>query len=85
MRLNVILFIIRLPYRTHNYIVCGIDNISIKLHVDWRRVTKFMYSMTHSDNDTVRLMTAFFLSTEASSLAENLRYFMYTYKIPMFI
>ena len=43
----------RLPYRTHNYIVCGItDDISIKLH---RRVTKFMYSMIHSDND--RLMT----------------------------
>ena len=54
----------RLPYRTHNYIVCGItEDIFIKLH---RRVTKFMYSMLHSDNDTVRLMTAFFLSTEAS-------------------
>ena len=52
--------------------------------VDWRRVTKFMYSMIHSDNDTVRLMTALFLSTEASSLAENFRYIMYTYKIPMF-
>ena len=53
-----------LPYKTHNYIVCGItEDISIKLH---RRVTKFMYSMIHSDNETVRLMTAFFLSTEAS-------------------
>ena len=60
----------RPPYRTHKYIVCGItENISIKLH---RRVTKFMYSMIHSDNDTVKLMTAFFLSTEASFLAENL-------------
>ena len=46
-----------LPYRTHNYIVCGItEDISIKLH---RRVTKFMYLMIHSDNDTVKLMTAF--------------------------
>ena len=54
----------RLSYRTHNYIVCGItEDISIKLH---RKVTKFMYSMTNNDNDTVRLMTAFFLSTEAS-------------------
>ena len=35
--------------------------------------------MIHSDNDTVRLMTAFFLITEASFLAENFRY-----KIPMF-
>ena len=52
-----------LPYRTHNYIVCGItEDISIKLH---RRVTKFMYSIIHSDNDTVRLMTAFYLSTKA--------------------
>ena len=72
----------RLPYRTHNYIVCGItEDISIKLH---RRVTKFMYSMIHSDNNTVRLMTTFFLSTEASFLAENFRYIMYTYNIPMF-
>ena len=37
----------------------------------------------HSDNDTVRLMTTFFLSTEASFLAENFRYIVYTYKIPM--
>ena len=43
-----------------------------------------MYSMMHSDNDTVKLMTAFFLSTEASFLAENFKYIMYTYKIPMF-
>ena len=72
----------RLPYRTHNHIVCGItEDISIKLH---RRVTKFMYSIVHSNNDTVRLMTAFFLSTEASFLAENLRYIMYTYKTLMF-
>ena len=40
--------------------------------------------MIHSDNDTVRLMTTFFLSTEASFLAENFRYIMYTYNIPMF-
>ena len=58
----------RLPYRTHYYIMCGItEDISIKLR---RRVTKFMYSMIHSDNDMVRLITAFFLSTEASFLAE---------------
>ena len=44
-----------------------------------------MYSKihVHSDNDTVRLMTTFFLSTEASFLAENFRYIVYTYKIPM--
>ena len=29
-------------------------------------------------------MTAFFLSTQASVLAENFRYIMYKYKIPMF-
>ena len=51
----------RLPYRTYNYFVCGITE---------DRVTKFMYSMIHSDNDTVRLMTAFFLSIEASFVAE---------------
>ena len=40
--------------------------------------------MIHSDNDTVRLMTAFFLSTESSFLEENFRYIRYTYNIPMF-
>ena len=43
-----------------------------------------MYSILHSDNDTFRLMTAFFLLTEVSFLAENFSYIMYTYKIPMF-
>ena len=65
-------------------IVCGItEDISIKLH---SRLAKFLYSMIHSDNDTVKVMTAFFFSTEASFLAENFRYtcIMYTYKIPMF-
>ena len=53
----------RLPYRTHNYIVCGItEDIYIKLH---RKLTKFLYSVIHSDNDTVKVMTAYFLSTEA--------------------
>ena len=62
----------RLPYRTHNYIVCGITvDIAIKLH---RRVTKFMYSMIHSDTDTVTLMTTFFLSTKALLIAEHFRY-----------
>ena len=40
--------------------------------------------MLHSDNDTVRLMKAFFLSTEASFLASNFRNIMYNIKIPMF-
>ena len=45
---------------------------------------KFMYPMIHSDNDTVRVMTAFFFSAEASFLAENFSYTMYTYNIPIF-
>ena len=66
----------RLRYRTYNYFVCGITE---------DRVTKFMYSMIHSDNDTVRLMTAFFLSIEASFVAKIFfRYIMYTYNLPMF-
>ena len=36
-----------------------------------RRVTKFMYSMIHGDNDTVKLMTSFFLSTEAVVMVTN--------------
>ena len=40
--------------------------------------------MIRSDDDTVRLKTAFFLSTESSFIAEHFRYIMYTYKILMF-
>ena len=40
--------------------------------------------MIHSNNDTVKLMTVFFLLTEVSFLAENFRYIMYNCKIPMF-
>ena len=40
--------------------------------------------MVHYNNDTVRLMTAFFLSKEASFLVEKFSFIMYTYDIPMF-
>ena len=63
----------RLPYETH--VVCGItENISIQLH---RRVTKFMSSMIHSDNNTIKLMILFFLSTEALFIAEIYIYHVY--------
>ena len=72
----------RIGLMTHNVCVYSALNCGlIKLH---HRVTKFMYSNILSDYDTVRLMTPFFLSTEASFLPENFRYIMYTFKIPMF-
>ena len=40
--------------------------------------------MIHSDNDTVRVMAPFFLSTETSFSGENFRYIMYTYNMLMF-
>ncbi len=71
----------RLPPRAHNYIVCNITEcISIKLH---RRLTRFIYSMLNSENETVRAMTEFLLTVEASTLAENYRYLMYQYNIPV--
>lgn len=73
----------KLPYRAHNYIVCGItEPISIKLH---RRQAKFIYSMINSRNNTVRDMTTFLLTRETSTLAENYRFIMYTYSIPVFL
>ena len=74
----------RLPYRTHNYIVCGItEDTSIKLH---RGLTKFMYSMIHSDKDTVRLMTAFYSFQQKHYFRHFFfRYIIYTYKIPIFV
>ena len=38
-----------------------------------------MNSMIHSDNDTVRLMTALSFQQKHHFLAENSRYIMYTY------
>ena len=69
----------------------GHDNISNNLIKSAKEVlveplTLLVNQMFKSGHfhDTVRLMTAFFLSTEASFLAENFRYIMYTYNIPMF-
>jgi len=74
--------VFQFPYRAHNYIVCGITEcVSIKLH---RRLTKFIYSMINSNNQTVKELTSYFLSCEASTLAENYRFIMYEYDIPVF-
>ena len=68
----------KLPYRTHNYLVCGIvECITVKLD---RRLTKFEHSMINSKNSTVLELIAHFLTTESSVIAENCRYLMYKTK-----
>ena len=73
----------KLPKRTHNYIVCGIvECISIKLD---RRLAKFVYSMLNSRNLTVFKLIRLFLKSDSSTFAENVRYLMYKYEIPIFV
>ena len=79
---KVIRKLFKLPYRTHNYLVCGIvECITVKLD---RRLTKFVHSMINSKNSTVRELIANFLTTESSVFAENCRYLMYKYDISVF-
>ena len=79
---KVIRKLFKLPYRTHNYLVCGIvECITVKLD---RRLTKFVHSMINSKNSTVRELIAHFLTTESSVFAENCRYLMYKYDISVF-
>ena len=72
----------KLPTSTHNYIVCGIvECIFIKLD---GRLAKFVYSMLNSRNLTVFKRIRLFLQTNSSTSAENVRYLMYKYEIPIF-
>ena len=74
---------VKLPNRTHNYSVCGIiECISIKLD---RRLAKFVYSMLNSRNLTVFKLIRLFLQSDSSTFAENVRYLMYKYEIPIFV
>ena len=80
---KVIMKLFKLPYRTHNYLVCGIvECITVKLY---RRFTKFVHSMINSKNSTHRELIAHFLTTESSVFAENCRYLMYKYDISVFV
>ena len=73
----------KLPTSTHNYIVCGIvECIFIKLA---RRLAKFVYSMLNSRNLTVFKLIRLFLQSDSSTSAENVRYLMYKYEIPIFL
>ena len=72
-----------LPNRTHSYIVCGIvECISIKLD---RRLAKFVYSILNSRNLTVFKLKRLFSNSDLSTFAENVRYLMYKYEIPIFV
>ena len=73
----------KLPNRTHNYILCGIvECISIKLD---RRLAKFVYVMLNSRNLTVFKLIRLYLQSDSWNFAENVRYFMYKYEIPVFV
>ena len=49
-----------------------------------RRLAKFVYPMLNSRNLTVFKLIRIFLQSDSSTSAENLRYLMYKYEIPIF-
>ena len=49
-----------------------------------RRLAKFVYSMLNSRNLTVFKLIRLFLQSDSSTSAENVRYLMYKYEIPIF-
>ena len=74
--------LLRLPNRTHNYIVCEIvECISIKLD---KRLAKFAYSMLNSRNLTVFKLIRLFLKSDSPTFTENVQYLMYKYELPIF-
>ena len=73
----------RLPYRTHNYIICGVvECITVKLD---RRLCKFIHSMLNSNNMTVKELLRHFMNCDSSVIAENVRYIMHKYDISVFL
>ncbi len=71
----------KLPPRAHNYIVCSlVECISVKLD---RRIVKYMFSVINTNNQTMRDMIHCFMSCDSSVFAENCRYIMYKYEIPI--
>ena len=80
---KVIKKLFKLPYRTQNYLVCGIvEGITVKLG---RGTAKFVHSMISSKHSTVRELIGHFLTTEYSVFLGNCtRYIMYNYDISVF-
>ena len=63
---QVIRTLIKLPYKTYNYLVFGIvESITVKLD---KHLVKFVYSIINSKHSTVRELIAYFLRTESSVL-----------------
>ena len=78
---KVIRKLLKLLYRTHNYLVCGIvECIAVKLD---RRLTKFMYSMVNSKNSNVCKLIAHFFTAE-SLVCIFCRYLLYKYDLSVF-
>ena len=64
-----------------NYIVCGIVE-SVNLLLD-RRIAKFIFNVINSNNRTMASLINTFLTCESSVFADNYKYLMYKYNIPM--
>ena len=61
---KVIRKIVKLPMRTHNYIVCGIVE-SVNIILD-RRIAKYIFNVINSNNITVTSLINTFLNCESS-------------------
>ena len=79
---KVIRKLFKLPYRTHNYLVCSIaECIAVKLD---RRLTKFVYFMVNSKNSNVCKSIAHFFTTE-SLVCIFCRHLLYKYDLSVFV
>ena len=73
---KVIRMIVKLPMRSHNYIVCGfVESVNI---LSDRIIAKYIFNVINSDNTTVTSLINSFLNCESSVFAENYRYSMYS-------
>ena len=57
------------------------EDITHKLH---KRFAKYVYKLINTENNTARSMLEVFLYCESSVYAENYRFLIYTYNIPMY-
>ena len=71
----------KLPYRTHNnvlHLINGCLPIDVILE---KRSIKYIWTLIHGENNLYGSIVKLSLFNNSTTLGENIRYFMYKYKI----
>ena len=69
------------PYRTHNSLVHLINNcVSIDCILE-KRCVKLLWNLFNSENILFRRIIRYSMHNSDTTIGENVRYFMYKYKI----